>query len=110
MVMAPPKGQVKPQDLRRGKTANVCNMAQKRDTSKYVLRQGNKVVYVGITNDLERRTAEHEREGMRFTAVDKIGRQTTREAAEEWETARINQYQENHGGETPMYNQNTSGK
>lgn len=109
--MAPPhKDQVMPQDLRRGKTLILCNMAQNRDTSKYVLRQGNKIVYVGITNDLERRTAEHEREGMKFTAVDKIGRQTTREAAEDWETARIHQYQENHGGETPMYNQNSSGK
>lgn len=85
-------------------------MAQDRDTSKYVLRQGNKIVYVGITNDLDRRTKEHENEGMKFTAVDKIGRQTTREAAEKWESGRIHQYQENHGGATPKYNKNDSGK
>ena len=85
-------------------------MAQDRDTSKYVLRQGNKIVYVGITNDLDRRTTEHENEGMKFTAVDKIGRQTTREAAEKWETDRIHQYQANHGGATPKYNKNDSGK
>lgn len=85
-------------------------MAQDRDTSKYVLRQGNKIVYVGITNDLDRRTTEHENEGMIFTAVDKVGRQTTREAAEKWESDRIHQYQENHHGETPKYNKNDSGK
>ena len=30
-------------------------MAQKRDTYKYELKQGNKVVYVGITDDPGRR-------------------------------------------------------
>ena len=85
-------------------------MAQNRDTSKYVLHQGKKIVYIGITNNLERRTAEHEREGMKFTSVEKVGNQTTREAAENWETSRIHQYQDNHDGKTPLYNQNTSGK
>jgi len=34
------------------------------DTYKYKLRNGNKVVYVGITNDLGIRKAEHRNEGM----------------------------------------------
>ena len=43
-----------------------------RDTYKYELRNGNKVVYVGITNDLGRREAEHRNEGMKFTSTTKI--------------------------------------
>lgn len=42
-----------------------------RDTYKYELRNGNKVVYVGITNDLGRREAEHRNEGMEFTNMTK---------------------------------------
>lgn len=44
-----------------------------RDTYKYELHNGNKVVYVGITNDLERREAEHRNEGMDFTSITKVG-------------------------------------
>lgn len=34
----------------------------KRDTFKYELTKGNRVVYVGITNNPERREAEHHQE------------------------------------------------
>jgi predicted GIY-YIG superfamily endonuclease len=33
-----------------------------RDTYKYELKDGKKVVYVGITNDPERREAQHRQE------------------------------------------------
>jgi predicted GIY-YIG superfamily endonuclease len=85
-------------------------MAQKRDTSKYECYQGNKLVYVGITNDMARREAEHKAEGMNFSSMRKVGNVTTREAASDWETERIQKYQRNHGGNTPTYNQNNTGK
>ena len=88
---------------------NILIMAE-RDTFKYELRRGNKVVYVGITNDLVRRETEHRNEGMEFTSIVKVGNATTREAAEVWESDRINTYKENHHGERPEYNQNNSGK
>lgn len=81
-----------------------------RDTYKYELRNGRKVVYVGITNDLERRENEHRNEGMKFTSMTKVGNKTTRDAAEAWEQDRIATYKENHCGERPQYNQNDSGK
>lgn len=81
-----------------------------RDTFKYELRRGNKLVYVGITNDLERREDEHRREGMEFTSMVKVGNATTRVAAEDWEADRIATYKDNHNGERPEYNQNDSGK
>ena len=81
-----------------------------RDTYKYELRDGNRVVYVGITNDLEGREAEHRTEGMDFTSIRKIGNVTTRDAAEQWEADRIATYKENHNGERPKYNANDSGK
>ena len=82
----------------------------KRDTYKYELRDGRRIVYVGITNDIERREAEHRAEGMNFTRMTKVGNITTRNAAEDWEADRIATYKENHHGERPQYNQNDSGK
>lgn len=81
-----------------------------RDTSRYELYQGNKLQYVGITNDLERRTREHQAEGMNFNRVEKVGPAVTRDTANKWESDRIGTYQRNHGGSLPPYNKNTSGK
>lgn len=55
-----------------------------RDTCKYHLKEGHKVVHRGITNDPVRREAEHQEEfpGSRLVQV---GRRTTREAALKWE-------------------------
>lgn len=78
--------------------------------NKYECFQGNKLVYVGITQDMDRREAEHRAEGMHFSSMRKVGRATTPEAASKWETARIHTYQKNHGGNTPMYNKNDTGK
>ncbi len=80
-----------------------------RDTSKYILKQGNKIVYVGITNDPQRREAEH-RQDKDFDKMEIIGRTCTRQSAEQWETDRIETYMSNHGGNTPIYNKNSSGK
>ena len=85
-------------------------MAQKRDTNKYECYQGNKLVYVGITNDMARREAEHRADGMSFSSMRKVGNITTPEGASSWETSRIQTYQRNHGGETPKYNKNNTGK
>lgn len=81
-----------------------------RDTAKYILKDGNKVVYCGTSNNLSRREQEHHREGMQFTSLQKIGYLTTREAAGNWEEEYINNYRQQHGGRRPKYNRNDSGK
>lgn len=80
-----------------------------KDTNKYLLKQGNKVVYVGITDNPERREAEH-RQDKNFDKMELVGRKSTRDGAEQWEADRIKTYMKNHGGDTPKYNKNTSGK
>ena len=55
-----------------------------RDTYKYQLKQGNKIVHRGITNDLERREQEHQAE-YPDSHIKQVGRSTTRDAALEWE-------------------------
>ena len=57
-----------------------------RDTYKYQLKEGNKVVHRGITYDLERREAEHQKEHP-GTRVKQVGRRATRDSALRWERA-----------------------
>ena len=85
-------------------------MHMERDTYKYELLDGNKVVYVGITNDPARREREHRAEGMKFTRMRIIGRISTNTGASNWEANRIATYKENHNGNRPKYNANDSGK
>lgn len=56
-----------------------------RDTYKYRLKKGNKTLQSGITNDLERREKEHQRDRGKDVYLQQVGRRTTREAAREWE-------------------------
>lgn len=55
-----------------------------RDTYKYHLKSGKRIVQRGITNDLNRREQEHETE-YPGSQIKQVGRRTTREAALEWE-------------------------
>ncbi len=56
----------------------------RRNTHKYHLKQGRKVVYRGITNDLERRHLEHQHD-FPGAKIEQVGRRTTRKAALKWE-------------------------
>jgi len=55
-----------------------------RDTYKYHLKDGRRIVHRGITNDLCRREREHQ---SRYpcSQIRQVGRRTTREAALVWE-------------------------
>jgi len=59
-------------------------MAKKRDTYKYYFKVGNKIVYGGISQDLERREQEHLQKWPKGHIVQ-VGRRTTEEAAKKWE-------------------------
>lgn len=81
----------------------------KRNTYKYELTKGNKVVYVGITNNPERREQEHH-QNKDFDKMNIVGKVSTFKGASQWETDRIQTYMANHNGHTPLYNQNEHGK
>lgn len=81
----------------------------KRNTYKYVLKDGNNIKYVGITDDPQRRESEHKRD-KDFKKMEIIGQAVSRESAEKWETERINQYRRNHNGQVPPLNKTLNGK
>ena len=59
-------------------------MSEERDTYKYHLKIGNKIVHRGITDDLERRLQEHQQD-FSGSHILQIGNKTTRDAALRWE-------------------------
>ena len=56
-----------------------------RDTYKYNFKHGNKILHTGITNDLDRRETEHQRNIDPKGHIVQVGRLTTCDAAKSWE-------------------------
>lgn len=84
-------------------------MAKKRDTVTYNLKDGRTIVYKGTTNDPEQREQQHRDDGKRFTLLEVTSRRLTEESASERESAQLQQYRSNHGGQNPRYNKDTDG-
>jgi len=59
-------------------------MTKPRDTYKYQVRVGRKIVHGGITDDLERREQEHQQKWAN-AKLTQVGRKTTEDGARAWE-------------------------
>ena len=84
-------------------------MPRARKTVTYALHDGRKKVYIGTTDNPERRVREHEAEGKRFTRMDVTSRRMTEEGAKQKEAAHLASYRSSHGGRNPRYNESKSG-
>ena len=61
-------------------------MGQKpRKYYKYHFKRGNKILHGGVTDDLERREGEHQRDINSKGHISQVGRRTSEEAARQWE-------------------------
>ena len=78
------------------------------DTYVYKLLRDGEVVYIGITNDLERRKEEH-REDKQFDKMQVIKGPCTREEAEKLESLQLRLFSFSHS-HLPEYNQTCNGK
>ncbi len=90
IVKYPPKrGQIPRSKIKRAVEevlkARGVQVEPQRDTYKYHLKQGDKIIRSGITNDLHRREKELQRDYSKDVYVHQVGRRTTREDAREWE-------------------------
>jgi hypothetical protein len=66
-----------------------------KDTFKYHLKQGRKIIHRGITDNILRTEEKHQRENSNYK-VFQVGRRTTRDAALKWK----------HGGGKRRYQKN----
>lgn len=79
-----------------------------RDTYRYKIKEGNTILYIGITNDPDRREIEHKNDGKRGKLTTE-GPIVTRQTAQKWEREALETYRRNHCGENPLYNQTNHG-
>lgn len=89
-------------DLENNKNGGFMAKVQ-RTTKVYELKQGRKKVYIGISNDPERRAKEHARAGKKFTHMNVLTNKKTQSNAKKMERELIEKY----GGtksKTPKYN------
>jgi len=56
----------------------------KRDTYKYHLKVGNKIVHGGITNNLDRREGEHQQKWPKGH-IKQVGHKVSEKSARQWE-------------------------
>ena len=83
-------------------------MTKKQDTVTYELKQGNKVVYVGTTNEPELREQEHREAGKKFGHMNITSRRMTEDGAKKKEKERLETYRKNQG-KNPKYNKDSDG-
>ena len=84
-------------------------MAKKRSTQTYRLKDGKKTVYIGTTNDSERREEEHKEEGKKFTKLEPTSRKMTEDGAKQKEGDQLETFRKGHRGENPKYNKDSDG-
>lgn len=81
---------------------------EKRNTVTYALKKGGKTVYIGTTNDPDRREIEHKADGKKFTKMTLTSRRMTEAGAQKKEEKAIQRYKKNQG-KTPKYNKDEKG-
>jgi len=74
-----------------------------RDTVTYDLKVGHRVVYLGTTDDPDRRAREHLADGKRFTRMTVTSVRLTEESAKAREAEALARYRRGHGGRDPKY-------
>ena len=84
-------------------------MAKKRDTVTYALYEGNKKVYIGTTNDPDRRAEQHRQQHKRFTRMDITSRRMTEESAKQREAEQLEAFRRGHKRHNPRYNKDLTG-
>ena len=83
-------------------------MKKKQDTVTYKLKDGNKLLYVGTTNDPGRREQEHRDSGKKFGHMNVTSRRMTEDGAMKKEESKLKTYRKNNG-KNPRYNKDSDG-
>lgn len=83
-------------------------MPAKKDTVTYELRLDDEVVYIGTTNDPDRREDEHDEDKV-FDELVPTSEPMTAVRAKQKEAEDLEAYRHGHGGMNPLYNEDDDG-
>ena len=84
-------------------------MSAKKDTVTYELRWDEDVVYIGTTNDPDRREDEHRLDGKIFDELKRTSKPMTEKRAKQKEAKDLKAFRRAHRGENPIYNDDDDG-
>jgi predicted GIY-YIG superfamily endonuclease len=79
-------------------------MPKKKDTRVYALKNNGKTVYIGVTNNFDRRKNEHRSDGKKFDEIIPMTNPMSRESALKREAESIKNHQKAHKGKKPKHN------
>ena len=83
--------------------------SRRRCVHGYTIRgKSGRIKYIGITDDPDRRAAQHKRSGKRGKLRVET-RRMRRTKARRWEAARLARFRALHGGRNPRYNKTSTG-
>ena len=94
---------------RNGQYGKGRSSSSARSKHGYTLRgKNNRINYVGVSNDPQRRASEHRQDGKRgkLKVETPALKQTS---ARRWEAKRLETYRRNHRGRNPRHNRTRSG-
>ena len=80
-----------------------------KKSQTYALWNKRKKVYIGESEDPQKRAEKHADEGKKFTRVEITSRPMKPENAEKRETEQLKNYRRGHGGKNPKYNKTDEG-
>lgn len=84
-------------------------LSRKREFFTYEVKDGNKVVYIGKTNDLDDTEQRHKDDGKKFTKIIKTSVKMKEESAFDRETENLEKFRKTHKGKNPKYNKTKKG-
>ena len=94
---------------RRSSSRSRGSSSRRRPVRGYTIRgRGGRVKYVGITNNPQRRAAQHRRSGKRGRLKVETGGMS-RGKARRWEGAKLSRFRKSNRGRNPTYNKTRSG-
>ena len=80
-----------------------------KKSQTYALWNKQKKVYIGESEDPQKRAEQHADEGKNFTRVEITSRPMKPENAEKRETEQLKNYRRRHRGKNPKYNKTDEG-
>ena len=84
-------------------------MSKPRKTRTYALYDGREKVYIGESNNLERRAQDHKKDALEFTRIVTTSIAMTKPGAQSKEADQLEAFRRSHGGRNPRYNEDPEG-
>ncbi len=89
-------------------TKGIARMGQQKSKT-YALYQGRKKIYIGESENPERRAEQHRDEGKVFDRLEVTSRSINKDNAQKRQADQLETFRRGHKGQNPKYNETDEG-